>query len=68
MLPVMLEKSPALIGKRRVTAVFDSGGCSPRLRVWLIEQGFDVLTYSKGRSPRVPSNRFRVHAGRLDDR
>jgi DNA-binding CsgD family transcriptional regulator len=68
MLPVVLEQIRALIGKRRVTVVFDRGGFSPKLFVWLIEQGFDVLTYRKGRSPRVPRKRFRGHAGRLDGR
>jgi transposase len=68
MLPVVLEQIRALIGKRRVTVVFDRGGFSPRLFVWLIEHGFDVLTYRKGRCPRVPRKRFRRRAGRLDGR
>jgi hypothetical protein len=68
MLPVVLEQIRALIGKRRVTVVFDRGGFSPRLFVWLIEHGFDVLTYRKGRCPRVPLKRFRRRAGRLDGR
>ena len=68
MLPVVLEQIRALIGKRRVTVVSDRGGFSPRLFVWLIEHGFDVLTYRKGRCPRVPRKRFRRRAGRLDGR
>jgi len=68
MLPVVLEQIRALIGKRRVTVVFDRGGFSPKLFVWLIEHGFDVLTYRKGRCPRVPLKRFRRRAGRLDGR
>ena len=68
MLPVVLEQIRALIGKRRVTVVFDRGGFSPKLFVWLIEHGFDVLTYRKGRCPRVPRKRFRRRAGRLDGR
>jgi hypothetical protein len=68
MLPVVLEQIRALIGKRRVTVVFDRGGFSPKLFVGLIEQGFDVLTYRKGRCPRVPRKRFRRHTGRLDGR
>jgi hypothetical protein len=68
MLPVVLAQVRALIGKRRVTVVFDRGGFSPRLFVWLIEQNFDVLTYRKGRCPRVPRKSFRRHAGRLDGR
>ena len=68
MLPVVLEQVRALIGKRRVTVVFDRGGFSPKLFVWLIEQSFDVLTYRKGRCPRVSGKHFRHHAGRLDGR
>ena len=68
MLPVVLEQIRALIGKRRVTVVFDRGGFSPKLFVWLIAQGFDVLTYRKGRCPRVPRKRFRRRVGRLDGR
>ena len=68
MLPVVLGQIRSLIGKRRVTVVFDRGGFSPKLFVWLIEQGFDVLTYRKGRCPRVPHKRFSQRVGRLDGR
>lgn len=68
MLPVVVDQIHALVGKRRVTVVFDRGGFSPKLFVWLIDQGFDVLTYRKGRCPRVPRKRFRRHIGRLDGR
>jgi hypothetical protein len=68
MLPVVLEQIRTLIGIRRVTVVFDRGGFSPKLFVWLIEQGFDLLTYRKGRCPRVPRQRFRRRVGRLDGR
>ena len=68
MLPVVLEQIRALIGKRRVTVVFDRGGFSPKLFVWLIDHGFDILTYRKGRCPRVPLKRFRRRVGRLDGR
>jgi len=68
MLPVVLGQIRALIGQRRVTVVFDRGGFSPKLFLWLIEQGFDLLTYRKGRCPRVPGKRFRRRAGRLDGR
>jgi transposase len=68
MLPVVLKQIRTLIGKRRVTVVFDRGGFSPKLFVWLIDQGFDILTYRKGRCPRVPRKRFRRRVGRLDGR
>lgn len=68
MLPVVLQEIRKLIGKRRVTVVFDRGGYSPKLFLALIEQGFDVLTYRKGRCPPVPRSRFRQHTGRVDGR
>jgi transposase len=69
MLPAVLEQIRRLIGKRRVTVVFDRGGYSPKLFRWLIqEKGFDLLTYRKGRCPRVLRKRFRRRAGRLDGR
>jgi DNA-binding CsgD family transcriptional regulator len=55
MLPVVLQEIRQLIGKRRVTVVFDRGGYSPKLFLTLIEQGFDVLTY-------LPRGVARLHA------
>jgi DNA-binding CsgD family transcriptional regulator len=68
MLPAVLENIRPLIGDRRVTVVFDRGGYSPKLFLRLIAQGFDILTYRKGRCPAVPRQRFRQHTGRLDGR
>ena len=68
MLPMVLAQIRALIGQRRVTVVFDRGGFSPKLFLWLISQGCDILTYRKGRWPRVPRKHFRQHRGRLDGR
>ena len=68
MLPILLEQARALIGKRRLTVVFDRGGYSPKLFLWLIDAEFDILTYRKGRCPPVPRKRFQKHEGRLDGR
>jgi len=69
MLPVILREVRVLVGPhRRVTITFDRGGWSPKLFRSMIEEGFDVLTYRKGRSPRVPRRRFRVHRGRIEGR
>jgi DNA-binding CsgD family transcriptional regulator len=68
MLPAVLEQLRPLIGERRVTVVFDRGGYSPKLFLRLIAQGFDILTYRKGRCPAVPRKGFRQHTGRLDGR
>lgn len=58
MLPPVLEEVRSLVGERRVTIVFDRGGFSPKLFVRLIGDGFDVLTYRKGRIRRVGRSRF----------
>ena len=59
MLPPVLAEVRRLIGERRVTLVFDRGGFSPRLFQQVLAAGFDLLTYRKGRSPRVPRRAFR---------
>jgi hypothetical protein len=68
MLPVVLEEVRAFVGERRVTIVFDRGGWSPKLFAKLIAEGFDILTYRKGRFPRVARKRFPVHRAVLDGR
>ena len=58
MLPVVLGEVRSLVGERRITVAFDRGGYSPRLFQKLIADGFDILTYRKGRFPRVSRKRF----------
>lgn len=66
MLPPLLAEIRDLVGKRRVTVVFDRGGWSPKLFQTIIASGFDILTYRKGRSRRVPRAHFREHAAVID--
>lgn len=61
MLPPILAEIRALVGTRRVTIVFDRGGYSPDLFRTMLADGFDVLTYRKGRFPPVPADRFSRH-------
>jgi transposase len=68
MLPGLLDEVRRLIGERRVTIVFDRGGWSPRLFQQILAAGFDLLTYRKGRSRRVPRSRFREREATLDGR
>ena len=66
MLPIILGQVRALVGKRRVTVVFDRGGYSPKLFQQILAADFDLLTYRKGRYPRIPRTRFqprRAHCG-----
>lgn len=66
MLPTLLAEIRRLVGERRVTVVFDRGGWSPKLFSSMIAQGFDVLTYQKGRVPAVPEDRFASHQAIFD--
>ena len=52
-----------LVGDRRVTIAFDRGGYSPRRFKKLIDDGFDVRTYRKGRTPRIQQRFFERHHG-----
>jgi len=67
MLPVVLDEVRPLVGDRRVTVVFDRGGWSPKLFKELLTRGFDILTYRKGRCPRLPDSAFTVHKAVLDE-
>jgi transposase len=68
MLPGILDQVRALVGKRRVTVVFDRGGYSPKLFQQMLAAGFDLLTYRKGRYPRIPRKRFQKRRTRRGGR
>jgi len=68
MLPGVLAQVRALVGKRRVTVVFDRGGYSPKFFVQLLAGDFDLLTYRKGRYPTIPRRRFQRRQTRRDGR
>ena len=68
MLPGLLAQVRALVGKRRLTVVFDRGGFSPKLFLQILDADFDLLTYRKGRSPRIARKRFQTCRTRRDGR
>ena len=68
MLPVVLDEVRSLIGERRATIAFDRGGWSPKLFKKLIADGFDILTYRKGKFRRVAKKHFSVHESTIDGR
>jgi transposase len=68
MLPGILDQVRGLVGKRRVTVVFDRGGFSPKLFQQIMAAGFDLLTYRKGPYPRIPHARFCPHTARCGGR
>jgi Transposase protein len=67
-LPRLLGEVRDLVGERRVTIVFDRGGWSPRLFATMIKDGFDLLTYRKGRCRRIHERRFIRRRAELDRR
>jgi hypothetical protein len=67
-LPRLLGEVRDLVGERRVTIVFDRGGWSPKLFGTMIKDGFDLLTYRKGRCRRVNERRFIRRRAELDGR
>jgi len=65
-LPRLLREVRNLVGERRVTVVFDRGGWSPKLFGPMIKDGFDLLTYRKGRCRRIHERRFIRRRAELD--
>jgi transposase len=66
MLPGILAQVRALVGKRRLTVVFDRGGFSPKLFLQILNANFDLLTYRKGRHRRIARKRFQTCRTRRD--
>jgi len=60
-LPGVLGEVRRLVGDRRVTVVFDRGGWSPELFRRMDRDGFDVLTYRKGKLQQIPAHEFTPH-------
>ncbi len=54
----ILADVKSLIGDRRVLVIFDRGGFSPKLFARLDKQGFDVMTYRKGKTKPWPVSEF----------
>src|ERR1700674_3923141 len=67
-LPRLLREVRDLVGEQRVTIVFDRGGWSPKLFGTMIKDGFDLLTYRKGKSRRINERRFIRRRAELDGR
>src|SRR6202043_135445 len=67
-LPRLLREVRDLVGEQRVTIVFDRGGWSPKLFGTMIKDGFDLLTYRKGRCRRINERRFIRRLAELDGR
>jgi hypothetical protein len=68
MLPPILAEVRRLIGKRRITIVFDRGGWSPKLFRTILADGFDILTYRKAKFRKVPRRCFKLRRAVFDGR
>jgi hypothetical protein len=68
MLPQLTREIRPLVGRRRVTIVFDRGGWSPKLFKRLVADGFDILTYRKAPMRKIPPAQFSRRSGRVDGR
>ena len=66
--PHLLQQVRGVVGERRVTIVFDRGGWSPKLFHKMIQDGFDILTYRKGKGRRIHERRFVRRRAKLDGR
>jgi hypothetical protein len=64
-LPPILAEVRRLVGQRRVTVVFDRGGWSPKLFERMHGEGFDVLTYRKGKADAIPVGQFTAYSVNL---
>jgi hypothetical protein len=64
----ILQDVKQLVGDRRPTAIFDRGGYSPKLFARLVDQGFDVMTYRKGKIAPWPKSQFVEEELEIDGR
>jgi len=69
MLGPIVEEIKGLIGKdRRVTIIFDRGGWSPNLFLWLLREGFDIVTYRKGKVAPIAQEQFSLMAEEIESK
>jgi transposase len=66
--PILEEVKGLVPAGVRPTVIFDRGGFSPRLFRWVIDNGFDVITYRKGKQRRVSRQRFTEQQVTVDGR
>ena len=64
--PILADVRHLVGDARRMTAIFDRGGFSPKLFARLIAAGFDVITYRKGKVQKLASTRFAVQREQID--
>ena len=64
--PILADVRRLVGDQRRMTVIFDRGGFSPKLFARLIDAGFDVITYRKGKVRKLSSTGFALHKEKID--
>ena len=66
--PILADVRRLVGDGRRLTALFDRGGFSPKLFVRLNAAGFDLITYRKGKTKPLAANQFAPAREEIDGR
>jgi transposase len=66
--PILEQVKGLVPAGQRLTVLFDRGGFSPKLFRLLIDSGFDVITYRKGKKRLLPKSSFSEHTLAIDGR
>ena len=64
--PILADVRRLVGDQRRITVIFDRGGFSPKLFARLIDAGFDVITYRKGKVRKLAAGQFAVVKEKID--
>jgi len=64
--PILQDVRQWVPKDQRVTVIFDRGGFSPKLFARLHAQGYDVITYRKGKKRPLPRSQFTVQREWID--
>ena len=64
--PILNDVRRLVGDERRMTVIFDRGGFSPKLFARLIDAGFDVITYRKGKVKKLAAARFHAQKEKID--
>jgi hypothetical protein len=64
--PILADVRRLVGSPRRITVIFDRGGFSPKLFARLIDAGFDVITYRKGKVRKLAAGQFAAVKEKID--
>jgi transposase len=64
--PILQDVRRLVPREQQITVVFDRGGFSPKLFRRLIDDGFDILTYRKGKTRKLPESAFETQGQEIE--